>query len=76
MRIVELEDHGQDFTEFLIDRNNCITEARPFQSWVWIGFRIAKATLHKGRYPQLSKPGKQTLTLRYPAIRIKQATTR
>jgi len=65
MRIVKLEDHGQDFTEFHVDRTNTIIDARPFQGWVWKGFRIEQRRIKPGMHVTLTKTGKNPMTLKY-----------
>jgi hypothetical protein len=64
--IVQLEDHGQDFLEFDVDKDNVIIEARPFQGWLWRGRKILQGRIRRGMKLKLQKPGEHVLTLNYP----------
>lgn len=76
MTIIELEDCGQDFTEFYVNDKNVIVEARPFQTWVWGGMRIAPDPVHdpvhEGMKLKLYKKGsKKPMQLRYRVIGVR-----
>jgi hypothetical protein len=72
MRIVELEDQGQDFTELHVDENNEIINARPFQGWVWQGFQIVQGQILPGMRLRLRKRGHHPLILKYPVLSVRQ----
>lgn len=38
---LQLEDHGQDFTLFVVNEENVIVDCQPFQQDVWIGKKLA-----------------------------------
>jgi hypothetical protein len=72
-RIVELEDRGQDFTEFLLNGNNTIVDVKPFQAWVWMGFRIMQKRIRPGMAPRLEKRGQLPVTLKYRVVSVRLA---
>jgi hypothetical protein len=70
MKIVDLEDRGQDFTSFYVDDDNVITDAVPFQGWVWSGFRIHQKRIRVGMKLRMAK-GAQRIVLRYAVVGIR-----
>lgn len=71
--VVELEDRGQDFTEFYVDGAGLIVDARPFQSWLWSGCRIKEKHIKRGdRLTLIGKDGKQMHPLIYPVRKVRQ----
>lgn len=70
-RIIELEDLGQDFTEFEVDKQNVIVAARPFQGWLWKGFEIIQHQITPRMKLRLRKRGQQTLVLKYSVVAVK-----
>ncbi len=44
---LHLEDFGQDFTYFIVDDDK-VTEAGPFQNWLWAGRKIKPRVWRKG----------------------------
>lgn len=75
MTIIELEDCGQDFTEFHVNDQNVIVEARPFQTWVWAGLRIAPRLVRSGVKLSLLKEGSdKPMKLRYRVIGVRNTS--
>jgi hypothetical protein len=72
VRIVHLEDHGQDFTEFHVNDQGVIVDARPFQAWVWSGWKIENK-IRKGGMLRLRK-GFQGMSLKYRVISVVPGT--
>lgn len=72
MRYVKLEDRGQDFTEFVVDENNMILDARPFQGWVWAGFEIIQRHIRPGMKLKLRKRGRAPMILKYSVTSVRQ----
>lgn len=47
--IIELEDKGQDYTEFQVDKNGFVLRAVPFQTDLWKGAYIPLRNIKVGR---------------------------
>jgi len=73
-REIELEDHGQDFTSFIVDEDGNVVETKPCQGWVWNGSKVMNKRIRVGsrlilRTPNMA-PVSEPLTLRYRVIAI------
>lgn len=67
---LDLEDHGQDFTYFVV-KDGVIVETGPFQAWVWNGREVQPAAARDHFRPGdaiLFKTGK-TLNYRVKSVR-------
>ena len=53
---VELEDNGQDFLEFITDKNGVILEAKPFLTEIWAGGYIPLKIQKIGDFCMMHKP--------------------
>ncbi len=73
-RVIELADKGQDFTRLIVNDENVITNALPFQGWVWKGWKISQKSIRRGMRLKLSKHGQNTLVLKYPVIKVSRET--
>lgn len=75
--LIELEDHGQDFTKFYVDGNNFVVDVRRDQTGMvpafelWKGHRITNKTVRKGSLLRLVKDGNETV-IKYPVIKIRR----
>jgi hypothetical protein len=73
--VIELEDHGQDFTRFYVDGNDYVIDARRSQTStapegrVWKGQRVENKVIRKGTLLRLIKDGKETV-IKYPVIKV------
>jgi hypothetical protein len=77
-QILHLADHGQDFTRLTVDvlesGHAVITDAAPFQAWLWRGKLIHKDSLAVGAYPDLFDPEADMVMgpLHYPITKIEE----
>lgn len=71
MKIVELQDQGQDFTELYVNEAGEIIDARPFQRWLWKGHVIAQKHIRRGMRLRLAKPGLNPMILKYPVVSVR-----
>lgn len=46
--IVEIEDHGQDFLEWHLNKDGVVVDCKPFQAWIWVGNVVDLATVKQG----------------------------
>ena len=73
--LIELENHGQDFTKLYIDGNNFVVDVRRGQTGMvpgfelWKGHRIMNKTVRKGSLLHLVKDGNETV-IKYPVIKV------
>jgi hypothetical protein len=78
--LIELENHGQDFTKFYIDGNNFVVDVRWGQTGMtpafelWKGHRIINITVRKGSLLRLVKDGNETV-IKYPVIKVTRRQT-
>ncbi|AOJ05103.1 hypothetical protein WS70_25635 [Burkholderia mayonis] len=73
MLIIELEDRGQDFTEWKCDENGIVVECSPFQGWLWEGVRVIGATdLSRGDVVDFVDKQGRLRTLNYRVARVTQ----
>lgn len=71
-RIIELEDHGQDFIYWTIDSTNTVIDCRPFQGQFWIGTKIENTEIHPGDTLMITiRRSKEIKSLNYPVKTIK-----
>lgn len=69
--IVELEDHGQDFTEFHLV-NGEIVETKPFQGWHWDGRIVINRSISVGDTLVLtSHENQEEYHLKYPVCAVR-----
>lgn len=72
---IRLEDHGQDFLWFEIEREKRrvgrIVDAGPFQAWVWTKHAINLKGARVGRRPMFTTGNLRGCTLNYPITSIK-----
>lgn len=67
---IVLEDHGQDFLEWDLDKKGEVVDCRPFQGWAWNGTIVHNKTIIPGDILDITtKFGKRT-TLNYPVERV------
>jgi len=72
---IHLEDHGQDFLEWDIEPVKepgvawQVTDARPFQNWVWAGTKVHNLKIEAGDFLAITPSGLRTV-LKYPVERV------
>jgi len=54
--IIELEDKGQDFLEFQVDKDGIILKAIPYQTEIWKGAYIPLTSVKVGKVLPIHKP--------------------
>lgn len=65
MKTIKLEDHGQDFLEWDIEKGR-VVGCRPFQGSVWIGTRVLNKRPRKGSVLRIIPPRQRAAnTLKY-----------
>lgn len=70
-RTIRLEDRGQDFTYWTIDRDGVVVDCGPFQGWLWNGTRILNRNIRRGDILTiLPKGAAEPTTLLYPVVSI------
>lgn len=67
---VELEDRGQDFTEFDI-KDGRIIDTRPCQGWMWNGRRVDNDSLAPGDSINLDGGSSEAMQLRYRVTSVR-----
>lgn len=76
MKVVDLEDQGQDFTRWTLDETGLVVDCQPSQAWLWCGSRVPNhAALAPGSILQVELSDafgrlKRTMPLRYRAVRV------
>lgn len=54
VKTITFADEGQDFLEFDLDAEGHVVDCRPFQGWLWIGYRVMNhAEIKPGDYAQV-----------------------
>lgn len=69
MKIVELEDQGQGFLRFYLDKHGVITHTEPFQGWLWNGRRVLQKKIEVGTRLRLGKDGEKPRVIEIPRCR-------
>lgn len=59
--ILELEDHGQDFTRWVL-RKGVVVRCEPLQGWVWEGSRVLNRNLVPGDAVVVSPESRHLVT--------------
>lgn len=54
--VIRLEDNGQDFLEFVVNDENIIIEAKPFQNSIWSGAYVPLNMVRVGKVLPIHKP--------------------
>jgi hypothetical protein len=68
---VQLEDRGQDFTEWDLDEDGVVVACRPCQEIVWCGVKVRNhATLRCGSTLLLTLSDGRETTLNYKAAMV------
>jgi len=76
MITIHLEDHGQDFLEWDIEPVKepgvawQVTDARPFQNWVWTGTKVHNLKIEAGDFLAITTPYGLRTVLKYPVERV------
>ena len=64
-----LEDHGQDFLEWIV-KDGIVISCTPFQSQVWVGTQIHNTNIQKGDILNITTKFGSKSTLNYPVEEI------
>lgn len=73
MKTLVFEDHGQDFLEWDIDEKNIVIACRPFQEWLWKGYRVLNETIKPGSLLSIVSPQKKDVrTINYRIEKVIQ----
>lgn len=72
LKILHLDDQGQDFTRWVIDETGLIVDAGPFQSSVWSGCIVDLDSVFEHDCPVFTSKQGDRLQLNYAILEIEE----